>query len=146
MQTFLPYADFSKTAKVLDMRRLGKQRVETLQILQALHAEKKTSWYTHPATQMWKNNISCLVEYGIVVCKEWISRGYKDTCLQKIQQFETGPVVPPLWLGMEKFHSIHRGILLDKNNDWYSQFNWSDQRLFKINDSYPYFWPTKEKQ
>lgn len=36
MQTFLPYADFRASAHVLDRQRLGKQRVETLQIMQAL--------------------------------------------------------------------------------------------------------------
>ncbi len=36
MQTFLPYADFERSAAVLDRQRLGKQRVETLQIFQAL--------------------------------------------------------------------------------------------------------------
>ena len=30
MQTFLPYKDFGKTAKCLDYRRLGKQRVEII--------------------------------------------------------------------------------------------------------------------
>ena len=33
MQTFLPFADFAETAAVLDHRRLGKQRIEVLQIL-----------------------------------------------------------------------------------------------------------------
>ena len=32
MQTFLPYADFQRSAQVLDYKRLGKQRVEALQI------------------------------------------------------------------------------------------------------------------
>ena len=32
MQTFLPEEDFYKTAQSLDRQRLGKQRVETLQI------------------------------------------------------------------------------------------------------------------
>jgi hypothetical protein len=36
MQTFLPYPDFGATAAVLDARRLGKQRVETVQVLRAL--------------------------------------------------------------------------------------------------------------
>lgn len=36
VQTFLPYEDFDKTASVLDRSRLGKQRVETLQLLKAL--------------------------------------------------------------------------------------------------------------
>ena len=34
MQTFLPYADFAQSAKALDPKRLGKQRVETIQIVQ----------------------------------------------------------------------------------------------------------------
>jgi len=33
MQTFVPYANFSESAKVLDRQRLGKQRVETLQVM-----------------------------------------------------------------------------------------------------------------
>jgi hypothetical protein len=147
MQTFLPYKSFTKSASVLDMKRLGKQRVETLQILQCLHAEKKSRWYTHPAVQMWKNNIPCLVDYGVAICREWIARGYKDTCLNKILNFQLQESSnPPLWLGHEKFHSAHRGILLDKNYDWYKQFNWTDKRLYKINDSYPYYWPTKENK
>ena len=32
MQTFLQYPDFEKTFKCLDYRRLGKQRVEAMQI------------------------------------------------------------------------------------------------------------------
>ena len=36
MQTFLPYPDFAESAKVLDNKRLGKQRVECLQIMKAL--------------------------------------------------------------------------------------------------------------
>jgi hypothetical protein len=36
MQTFLPYADFTKTAKILDNKRLGKSRVEVWQIYQVL--------------------------------------------------------------------------------------------------------------
>ena len=39
MQTFLPFADFAASAAVLDDRRLGKQRVETLQVLRALVEE-----------------------------------------------------------------------------------------------------------
>jgi len=37
MQTFLPYDNFSMSARVLDNKRLGKQRVEALQILKVLN-------------------------------------------------------------------------------------------------------------
>lgn len=36
MQTFLPYEDYEESAKSLDYRRLGKQRVETYQLLKVL--------------------------------------------------------------------------------------------------------------
>lgn len=45
MQTFLPYADFEESAFVLDTRRLGKQRVETLQIMQSLFGVRLISSY-----------------------------------------------------------------------------------------------------
>ena len=35
MQTFLPVADYTETARLLDNPRLGKQRVECLQVLRA---------------------------------------------------------------------------------------------------------------
>lgn len=40
MQTFLICSDFTENAKVLDNKRLGKQRVECLQILFILYAKK----------------------------------------------------------------------------------------------------------
>ena len=41
MQTFLPYESFAESAKVLDWRRLGKQRVEGMQIIKAITGEKR---------------------------------------------------------------------------------------------------------
>ena len=41
MQTFLPYSNFYKSAKVLDQKRLGKQRVEVLQLLNSIKASKE---------------------------------------------------------------------------------------------------------
>ena len=42
MQTFLPYPDFARSAAVLDRQRLGKQRVEVLQILKDGHERFRT--------------------------------------------------------------------------------------------------------
>ena len=36
MQTFLPYADFERSLRALDPKRLGKQRVECIQVLRGL--------------------------------------------------------------------------------------------------------------
>ena len=56
MQTFLPYKSFRKTALCLDNKRLGKQRVETLQILRALtgYYNQSGAWLNHPAVKMWR--------------------------------------------------------------------------------------------
>lgn len=77
--------------------------------------------------------------YGWVICKEWIDRGYKDTCQAKIEEFnkifvyETGD---PLWLGNKEFHSAHRSNLLRKDPIHYGQFGWTEP------DDFPYVWPT----
>lgn len=44
MQTFLPYPNFAASARVLDNRRLGKQRVECVQILKAIQPGYATGW------------------------------------------------------------------------------------------------------
>lgn len=51
MMTFLPHEDFEKSAQSLDYRRLGKQRVEAMQIYNCLL--KPTRWKNHPAVLMW---------------------------------------------------------------------------------------------
>lgn len=50
MQTFLPYASFVDSARALDLERLGKQRVETFQLLRALTAPDH-GWRHHPAAK-----------------------------------------------------------------------------------------------
>lgn len=143
MQTFLPYSSFVKTAKVLDYRRLGKQRVETLQILNALSGDinpksgKPYGWSQHAATKMWRGYERCLVDYGLIICKEWIDRGYNDTCFDKILKYQQrwSKGVPPPWLGDPKFHLSHRSNLLRKDLDFYRQFFPNDP------DDLPYIWP-----
>lgn len=137
MQTFLPFADFDKSAKVLDRARLGKQRVETLQILKALHTG--SGWSNHTATKMWIGYESALIEYGIAICKEWRARGYKDTCLEKIQayheHFRIRGKCLPHWLGDKDFHLSHRSNLLRKDYEYYSK-HFPDEP-----SDLPYIWP-----
>ena len=78
MQTFLPFPDFEQTAGVLDGRRLGKQRVEVLQICNALHRERG-GWVNHPVTRMWRGYEPALVTYGLAIVREWTAHGRADT-------------------------------------------------------------------
>lgn len=71
MNTFLPYPSFRHSAACLDDKRLGKQRVETIQILRA-HLDDGYGWQNHPAVRMWRGYSFQLAEYGIVICRELI--------------------------------------------------------------------------
>ena len=74
MQTFLPYRSFAASARVLDDRRLGRQRAEVLTILGAL-AGRHRGWAQHPVVGMWRGYEDALVLYGLVVVREWRGRG-----------------------------------------------------------------------
>lgn len=93
MQTFLPFADFKKSAQSLDRQRLGKQRVEGLQLLQGLTGRltifkdgkwlvrgdaKSVGWKNHPASKMWRGFEPALAAYTLDICDEWVERGYND--------------------------------------------------------------------
>lgn len=137
MQTFVPLLSMNKCAEVLDMRRLGKQRVEVLQIMNALTNPLK-GWKNHPATKMWENNINGLSAYGVSVCKEWKSRGYKDTCEEKIRNIaEPNENDLPFWWGDERVHISHQSNLLRKFPEHYLKFGWN------VPDDIPYFWAQK---
>jgi len=136
MQTFLPDSNFETSAKILDYRRLGKQRVETLQLLQCLLGDKK-GWSNHPAAKMWQGHTNALVLYGVSICQEWIRRGYKDTCLEKIQAYWCDELSSdlPCWMANEDFFAAHRSNLLRKQPEYYGKFNWTEPNTLE------YIWP-----
>jgi len=134
MQTFVPLLTFEESASVLDMRRLGKQRVEVLQIMNALTNPSK-GWKNHPATKMWEKNLNGLAAYGVLICKEWKNRGYKDTCEEKITNIAYPDFEDfPFWWGDERVHKSHQSNLLRKLPEHYLKFGWN------TTDDIPYFW------
>jgi hypothetical protein len=134
MQTFLPYADFAASARCLDDVRLGKQRVEAFQIVRTLD-EVTRGWRHHPAVKMWRGYEGSLVEYGLVVCREWLARGRADTVHDKLMTHARATTSAPPWLGDEALHASHRSNLLRKDPQWYGRFGWSEP------DDLPYVWP-----
>lgn len=137
MQTFLPYKDFDRSARALDNRRLGKQRPETLQLLNALYNPNAKGWRNHPAAKMWRGHEGALIRYGVAVCDVWIAKGYKDTCREKILAYasQTPHQEDPPWLGREDFHASHRANLLRKDLAYYSQHGWTEDPTME------YVWP-----
>lgn len=137
VNTFLPVPDFKETAQLLDYKRLGKQRVETWQILTALTTNTK-GWRNHPATLMWEGYEPALIKYGIAICKEWIKRGYNDTMLPRFQELDNwnNPDMA-WWLGNKNFHKSHQSNLKRKDPIYY-QFN--------VPDDLPYLWANNENK
>lgn len=148
MQTFLPFSNFTKSAKCLDRQRLGKQRVECKQILTALESKRsgrKAGWQNHPATRMWERQEAALCCYAIDICQEWLNRGYKDSLLSWFENYRellrscgADPEDRPQWLGDERLHASHRGRLLFKDPVHYGQFGWTDTPR---SDTEGYWWP-----
>lgn len=134
MQTFLPYPDFKQSARVLDRQRLGKQRVEAKQIIMAMDAQ--TGWSNHPATRMWIGYRPALAAYGAAVCREWISRGYRDSLLGWFESLMVPIYGVPGWFGDELFHRSHRSNLVRKLPEHYGVL-WPG-----VPDDLPYVWPS----
>ncbi|WP_298805551.1 MSMEG_6728 family protein [uncultured Pseudokineococcus sp.] len=145
MQTFLPYASFARSAEVLDSPRLGKQRVETLQILRALELPDY-GWANHPAVLMWRGCTPALVGYGLACVEAWSRRGHADGTAELIGEFAPDVVgasqdelaaagLMPAWLGDEEVHRSHRSALLRKDPETYAPV-FGDEP-----DDLPYAWP-----
>lgn len=140
VQTFLPYPSFEKSAACLDYRRLGKQRVEALQILNCLQGEGSNGWKHHPAVKMWKGHEYSLCLYGMAICLEWKRRGYKDSLLTFFysKNTDTDPLCSlfhPKWMGNTEFHTSHQSNLLRKLPSHYSK------HFPDVPNDLPYVWP-----
>ena len=152
VQTFLPYRDFQRSARALDPKRLGKQRVEAYQVVRAL-IRPVYGWKHHPVTLMWHAHEEALAAYTVAVCREWKRRGFADTVEQKVldELAEAGFAMPPRsqrdlaadgalpgWLGNRALHRSHRSALLRKDRDWYSA-------RFDEPDDLEYIWPVTRR-
>ncbi|WP_052865148.1 MSMEG_6728 family protein [Streptomyces niger] len=155
MQTFLPYPDFSASAAVLDARRLGKQRVEALQVLRGLTVPGY-GWRHHPAVRMWTGYEEALVRYGLEICRVWTATGRQDTCAVTLTQdyaaTSSADSHPPRtyaelaasgdlpnWLGDPAFHRSHQSALLTKDPTYYAQHFPDTPR------GLPYVWPISDR-
>ncbi|MDQ1216312.1 MULTISPECIES: MSMEG_6728 family protein [Microbacterium] len=142
MQTFLPYPSFAESAAALDTARLGKQRVETLQLLRA-NTVPGYGWRNHPAAKMWRGYLPALTAYGLAMTDAWISAGRADTVRPQLLEFaphvdgmpQSELDVPP-WLGDEAFHLSHRSNLVRKDAAFYRP------RFGDVPDDLPYIWPS----
>ena len=141
MQTFLPFPSFHDSLRVLDNKRLGKQRLEAMQLVNStlklkIDPNARIGWANHPARSMWNGYLDALKLYHNLAIDEWVRRGFKNTMVQ----YDLPEVVPmPPWMGQEKFHASHRANLLRKDPIFYGQYGWTDD------PTTPYFWPFSQE-
>ena len=161
MQTFLPYKDFIQTAKVLDYRRLGKQRVEALQIHNIITGKQKTNgWVNHPAVNMWRGYPEALALYHDSMIHEWVARGYKNSMAYlSPKASQSGVFYPnvdyrlpsghhrlsegkatiqlPSWVSDQALHQQYKTLLLQKDYQFYKAF-WPTPINYKEHE---FIWP-----
>lgn len=144
MQTFMPYSDFERSLSVLDDRRLGKQRIEAFQIVEAcILPEDNPTRANHPAVEMWRGFEYQCARYGLLACQLYMDRGFQSPKSYSTLKFMLSvlPHCPvPAWVRDWRVHLTHRSNLLRKNPKHYRQF-WPT-----LSDSLPYFYPTRHER
>jgi len=130
MQVFRPYIDWRMSARVLDNRRLGKQRVEAKQVMNAilrrmgLIRDGRRGWLNHPITLMYYNDgrpyFRDLIGYFNACVEEWRLRRMRSSIslsdiehlIQGVISAEGHPLTPT--------HEIeYRRILILKEPEHY---------------------------
>src|SRR3954465_9215602 len=104
MQTFPPVADFAGSARLLDTPRLGKQRVETLQILRAIELPDY-GWANHPAAPLWRGRAPARPPSGWAVARRGRAGGFTVSPEPQIGEFA------PHVVGMRQEELADAGLL-----------------------------------
>lgn len=145
MQTFMTHDNYVDTAKALDNKRLGKQRVEAYQILKALRGDYNDTgaWVNHPATVMWRGYEYELSLYGLTISVEFLERGFDGSHMMttfndiNAQLSPTNTEKYPWWVNDELLRYTHQSNLVRKDADYYD---------FNVPDNIPYVWPLDDEQ
>ena len=139
MQTFLPFASFAESARVLDNSRLGNQCYRECLTLY------NGGWSRHPAYAMWFHHKPALALYALACAEEMAQRStWRPEVIDRWTRFWSAraDVNMPPWLGDEDLHASHRAALLYKDIDWYGQFGWFDAPAVPDEKGrLPYVWP-----
>jgi hypothetical protein len=130
MQVFRPYVDWHMSARVLDARRLGKQRVEAKQVIMAilrkmgLIRDGGRGWLNHPIVLMYYNDgrpyLRDLIGYFNACVEEWRCRGMRSSIsLSDIEHLILG-VVSAEGHPLTHMHEVeYRRVLILKDPEHY---------------------------
>jgi hypothetical protein len=125
------------TARILDDKRLGKQRVEAFQIIQALEGKTK-GWKNHPAAKSWKGYETALKLYYNIMVKEWVRRG-KENNMKLYKLPHKDEIKFPYWTTCQKVLDSHKARLIQKEPTYYLDKLETSKKSLK----YGYIWPAK---
>lgn len=127
-----------QNARNLDRQRLGKQRIEAIQVLRTLLGLSSQGWANHPIMKLWRGYEPYLLKvYLRAILDEWKRRGYKNTkCdvyFRQLEEAVRGKPVKPPWI-TDAFIQSHQSNLVRKHPDHYKD-------LFPgVPDDLPYIW------
>jgi hypothetical protein len=155
MQTFLPYKDFTKSANVLDSKRLNKQILEGYQILKVLNSDDpRAAWRNHPAVKMWRGSETHLYDYVLSMANVATLRGIKtDKNLENIETLRKATLQnwgtkKPFWIKnksiVDRLTESHRANLYRKDPEFYFEFK--DNQANPCCDKCQYYWVTHEQK
>jgi hypothetical protein len=139
MNIYMPFPDLTKSAECLDDRRLDKVRSDISAVLRACAESAPADGKEHSAVKMWRGNERFLINYGIAVCSEWMSRGNADITLGKMikmkADFPPDSDQPPEWFGTDELHKSHQSMLLRLQPSHYKEY------FGDTPDDIQMFWP-----
>lgn len=144
MIIFMPFDDFTWSARCLDNPDLSVLRLDILRAMQSL-SYGDTEWDNHPGVLMWKGHERALLAYQQAVCYEWTTeRGQEDIywdLTRSIFLYVTPdpmsmPLIPPCWMGNFDLHISHQSNLLRINEAHYRK------HFPGIRTDHPYIWPS----
>ncbi len=143
MMTFLVHPDFAINATFLSLKHLGKQRLECIQIYNAICKIKdgvdKSSgrlpgWINHPIVRAWVEYTDALKYYTNCIINEFIARG----CNNNIPLYSLPATFDiPWWATWDRLHQSHQAMLVRKDP-------WSYADKFNVDPEYTnygYIWP-----
>ena len=135
------------TFKILDVKRLGKQRLEAQMIIQILEGKKTNGYINHPMTKMWDGYVGGLKHYFNLCIDEWVRRGYKNK-MEKYTDDTSGASalwsgkpdlggsiseVLPWWFFNSQIHETMKASLIRKDEDYYSsKISLKIDRIYEI--------------
>lgn len=148
VNTFVLHPDLWVNAKLIDNERLGKQRMEAMQILDVLLGNGKKGWHYHPATNMWRGYEPFLKLYINSIIKEWVRRGFDNGYELFVI---TEDIIEPWWWRAKTIHFTHQANLYLKMPYYYGDLKtklniniptiFDDDETFYYYTQLGYIWP-----